>query len=154
MTVVGLTLLCDKHVVELKFNRRTKFVVPPVRRMLCTRDRVFLNSALSKQIFNFIPPSQPHPYDAASKGLVTVFDILMQDWRNIPASSCEVIMAVPTENQQRFWEFFDKKLKNMTSLQKESFMENSKGSAYGNKPSGQRFYQTRNEKGQFYKVKA
>jgi hypothetical protein len=154
MTVVGLTLLCDKHVVELKFNRRTKFVVPPVRRMFCTRDRDFLNSVLSKEIFNFKPPSQPHPYDAASKGLVTVFDILMQDWRNIPASSCEVIMAVPTANQQRFWEFFDKKVKNMTTLQKESFMKNSNGSAYGNKPSGQRFYQTRNEKGQFYKVKA
>jgi hypothetical protein len=154
MTVGGLTILCDRHLVELKFNRRTKFVAPSTRRMLCTRDRVFLNSALSKQIFNFIPPSQPHPYNAASKGLVTVFDILMQDWRNIPAESCEVIMAVPTTDQQRFWEFFDKKLKNMTSLQKESFMQNGKGSAYGVKPSGQKFYQTRNEKGQFYKFKA
>lgn len=152
MTVAGLIQICDNHLVELKFNRRTKNVVPPIRRMLCTRDRALLNSALSKEIFNFIPPTQPHPYNAASKGLVTVFDIIMQDWRNIPADQCEVIMAVPTKPEQRFWEFFDKKLRSMTTKQKEQFMENTSGSSYGVKPTGQKFYATRNEFGKFIKL--
>lgn len=153
MTVSGLTQICDTHLVELKFNRRTKNVVPPIRRMLCTRDQILLNSALSKQIFNFVPPTQPHPYNAASKGLVTVFDILMQYWRNIPADQCEVIMAVPTKPQQRFWEFFDKKIRSMTTLQKEQFMENASGGTYGVKPTGQKYYATRNEFGNFYRLK-
>jgi hypothetical protein len=153
MTVSGLQLLCDSNIVEILFNRRTKSVSPPTRRILCTRDRIFLNSALTKQIFDFNPPTQPHPYNAAAKGLVTVYDLLMQGWRNIPASSAEPIMAIPTQPEQRFWEFFDKRLKNMTTEQKRNFLLNSAGSMYGYKPSGQKFYQVRSEKGQFFKTK-
>jgi hypothetical protein len=152
MTVGGLQLLCEKNIVEILFTRRNKSVSPSTRRILCTRDTVFLNSSLTKQIFNFTPPTQPHPYNAASKGLVTVYDLIMQDWRNIPASSCEPVMAIPTQPEQRFWEFFDKKLKNMTTDQKRNFLLNSAGSMYGYKPTGQKFYQVRTEKGQFYKV--
>lgn len=152
MTVTNLTTLCDSHVVELKFVRRNKAVSPSVRRMLCTRDEILLNSALSKKIFNFTPPTMPHPYDAASKGLVTVYDLLMLNWRNIPANVCEVIMAVPSRPEKRFWEFFEKKLKNMSSLQKESFMLDQSKSSYGVKPTGQKFYQVRNERGQFYNI--
>lgn len=126
--------------------------MPPIRRILCTRDRLLLNSDLSKEVFNFEPPTQPHPYDAASKGLVTVFDILMQDWRNLPADQCEVIMAVPTTPQNRFWQFFDKKIRNMSAGQKQQFMEKATGGTYGVKPSGQKFYATRNEFGTFYRI--
>jgi hypothetical protein len=156
MTVSGLAALCDRHIVEISFVRRTKGIIPPTRRILCTRDRSFLNSALSKQIFNFIPPSKPHPYDAASKGLVTVFDILMQDWRNIPASSCEVIMAISTQPNQNFWQFFDKKIRSMSSLQKESFMlnrNNQRMTMVGQTETGKRFYNVRNEKGKFFKIR-
>jgi hypothetical protein len=156
MTVSGLISLCDKHIVEIFFNRRTKNVVPPTRRILCTRDRSFLNSALSKQIFNFIPPSKPHPYDAASRGLVTVFDILMQDWRNIPAESCQVIMAVSTQPNQKFWEFFDKKIKNMTTQNKKDFMLNLEGrsmTTISQTETGKKYYNVRDEKGKFFTIK-
>lgn len=153
MTVSGLTLLCNTHVVELKFNRRTKYVVPPVRRMLCTRDELLLNSDMSKEVFHFQKPTQPHPYNAASKGLVTVFDILVQYWRNIPADQCEVIMAVPTRPEKRFWEFFDKKIRNMDEVRKRDFMQESTGSSFGVKPTGQKYYAVRNEFGNFYKLK-
>jgi hypothetical protein len=156
MTVSGLAALCDRHIVEISFVRRTRGIIPPTRRILCTRDRSFLNSALSKQIFNFIPPTNPHPYNAASKGLVTVFDILMQDWRNIPAASCEVIMAISTQPNQNFWQFFDKKIKSMTTLQKESFMlnkNNQRMTMVGQTETGKRFYNVRNEKGKFFKIR-
>jgi hypothetical protein len=152
MNLSSLAQICNTHIVELKFNRRTKGVIPDVRRMLCTRDEFLLNSSPAREILNFKKPTMPHPYNAASKGLLTVWDIIMQDWRNIPVAYCEVIMAVPTQPIDRFWQFFDKKIKNMSSGQKQQFMENNTGGTYGVKPTGQKYYSTRNEKGQFYRV--
>ena len=92
-------------------------------------------------------------YNAASKGLVTVWDIIMQDWRNIPAAACNVIMAVAVEPQEKFWKWFDMKIKPMTTLAKESFINEANTTSYGTKPSGKSFYNVRSYGGRFYKVK-
>lgn len=154
MTVSSLEQICDNHVVEINFSRRNlKMGYPPKRRILCTRNEKLLNSTLGKQILNFKKPTTSHPYNAASKGLVTVWDILMQDWRNIPAESCNVIMAVPVEPQVKFWKWFDLKIRPMTSLAKDSFIKEAKTTSYGYKPSGQKYYNIRSYGGKFYKVK-
>lgn len=125
-SVKDLTRLCEKNVVELKFVRRNKLRIPSTRRMLCTLDGLLLNSILGKKLLNFRAPRYAPPYNAASKGLVVVWDIVMQDWRAIPADSCQLVSAIktsPANLQKNFWEYYDKVLKKMTSVQKKSFMD-------------------------------
>lgn len=123
LSVGGLRKLCSSNVVELKFVRRNKLRIPSTRRMLCTLDEILLNSTLGKEVLNFKPPRFSPPYNAASKGLVTVWDLIMQDWRSIPADACEVVTAISTKPVQTFWNYFDKVLSKMTASQKRAFMD-------------------------------
>jgi hypothetical protein len=118
----SLKKICKQNVVELKFIRRNKLRLPLTRRMLCTLDEKLLNSDLGKQILNFKPPRYSPPYSAESKGLLTVWDILMQDWRSIPVDACEVVMAIPTKIQKDFWDYFDKTIRKMSGNKKATFM--------------------------------
>lgn len=123
LSLDGLKKLCNVNLVELRFTRRLKFTnLPPTRRMLATLDAELLNSALGKQILNFRPPTQSAPYNAASKNLLTVWDLLYQDWRNVPVENVFVVSAVPTKPQEKFWEYFDKVIGKMTAAQKANFM--------------------------------
>ena len=124
LSLSGLKSLCRNNLVELKFTRRLKLVGKPTsRRMLATLDAELLNSTLGKEILNFKPPTKIPPYDAESKGLLTVWDILFQDWRNIPVDMTNVVSSVPTKPPQKFWEYFDKVIKKMTATQKAAFMD-------------------------------
>jgi hypothetical protein len=117
-----LQQLCNNHLVELVFNRRGKPNPKPIRRMLCTNDRRLLSSALGRTTFHYTTPTGSLPYDAIKYGLVVAFDILKQDWRMIPANGVNFITAVPTFPQEKFWEYFDKKIRNMTKQQKYNFI--------------------------------
>lgn len=123
VSLQGLRNLCETNLVELKFIRRVKLTDRlPTRRMLCTRDLRLLDSDLGRKAFNFKLPQHPPPYDAVSKNLLTVFDIIYQDWRNIPVESVAVLVAVPTNPQKKFWEYFDTRLRTMTKTQKSDFI--------------------------------
>ena len=121
----GLEKLCKENVVELKFVRRNKLRYPPTRRMLCTLDAKLLNSSDGKKILNFRPPRYAPIYNARSKGLLPVWDIIMQDYRNIPVESVEVVVAISTKDtgQKKFWEYFNKVIGKMSVGQKAAFMD-------------------------------
>jgi len=125
LSVRGLAQVCEKNVVELKFVRRNKMRIPSTRRMLCTLDSTLLNSTLGKEILNFKPPRFAPKYNAATRGLLVVWDIIMQDWRAVPADSCEIVVRIDTStnNQKNFWDYYDKVLRKMTASQKKSFMD-------------------------------
>jgi hypothetical protein len=123
VTLQGLKSLCETHLVELKFIRRIRTADKfPTRRMLCTRDMRILESELGRIAFNYTTPTGSLPYDATSKNLLTVFDIIYQDWRSIPVESVAVLVAVPTNPQKQFWQYFDTRLRNMTKTQKRDFI--------------------------------
>lgn len=123
LTLTGLGDLCLKNVVEIKFNRRRPSGYRyPHRRMLCTLDPEILFSDLGKQILNTKTPSNNPAYDAKSKNLLIVWDILMQDWRSIPVESVDVIATVPTTPVEDFWKYFDKVIRKMGSRQKLNFI--------------------------------
>jgi hypothetical protein len=105
----------------LKFVRRTK-VTPPTRRMLATLDPMILDSELGRKILNFKPPTKSASYDASSKGLLTLWDLIFQDWRNIPVEACEIVSTVPSRPPEKFWEYFNKVLGKMTAQQKAAFI--------------------------------
>lgn len=123
--VRSLKQLCLENVVELRFTRRTKARLPRKRRMLCTLDGELLNSANGKKFLNFRPPRYAPIYNAESKGLLTVWDIIMQEYRNIPAASVVVAVAISTKDtgQKKFWEYFNKVIAKMSAVQKAAFMD-------------------------------
>jgi hypothetical protein len=96
---------------------------PATRRMLATLDTVLLSSKLGMSILNFKPPTQSASYNAASKGLLTVWDLFMQDWRNIPVSSSIVVSTIPTRPPEKFWDYFNNVLSRMSAAQKAAFCD-------------------------------
>jgi len=117
---------CKLKVVELKFvRRREKKGFATTRRMFCTLHSGLLNSPFGREVMNFRAAMNPPPFNAAKYGLVTVWDILAQNYRNVPVESCEVIQAIDPDTKNDFKGFisyFDKHIKKMTDKQKKNFM--------------------------------
>jgi len=123
LSLGGLEQLCRENVVEVKFTRRHPKGNSTTRRMLATCDFSLLESKEGLAILNYKIPINPPAYDARSRGLLPVWDIFMQDHRNIPANACEVISTVPTKPVEEFWKYFNEILSKMSGNQKAAFME-------------------------------
>jgi hypothetical protein len=125
----------QKFVAEIVFVRRRRAKDPSVsvktRRMICTLNFPLLTA--NAKIFNFKRPSQTPSYNAESKGLVTVWDIIMQNWRNIDIKSAVIVqksdvsglpMYVNSKvDMAKFIDFYDKKIARMTVGDKRKFMD-------------------------------
>lgn len=125
----------QKYVAEIVFVRRRRAKDPSVtvktRRMICTLNFPLL--VANSKILNFKKPNSTAPYNAASKGLVTVWDIIMQNWRNIDVKSAVIIaksdvaglpMYVNSKvDMAKFMDFYDKKIARMTIGDKRKFMD-------------------------------
>jgi hypothetical protein len=125
----------QKWVAEIVFVRRRRAkdatVTVKTRRMICTLNFPLLIA--NSKIFRFKTPTQSAPYNAESKGLVTVWDIIMQDWRNIDIKTAKVIqksdvaglpMYVNSKvDMVKFMNFYDKKIARMTVGDKRKFMD-------------------------------
>jgi hypothetical protein len=122
ISVEGLYSLCSKNIVEIKFVRRNKFVSPSTRRMLATIDQKLLKSTFGINTLNYKKPKYPPPYNAKAKGLCTLWDILMQDWRNVPTESIEVVSIVSTTPMKDFLDWFENVIKPMSPASKINFM--------------------------------
>lgn len=121
----ALMMLLAKSVVELKFTRRIrKSGAGADRRMLCTNDRLLLNSKAGKEILNYQPPTgQGLKYDPASKNLIPCWDIFMQNYRMINCDDVDVISVIQTSpDSDKWWEYFNESIVQMPGGQKASFM--------------------------------
>jgi hypothetical protein len=122
-----LKSILDSNIAEIKFTRRRpKSGVPSTRRMLCTNSRPFLNSFAAKEVFGWRAPTQPPKYDAMSKGLVVAYDLFMQSYRAINASTAEIITIIPVVNEKtinEFWSYFKQNMATMGSRTKQRFMD-------------------------------
>jgi hypothetical protein len=114
------------HIVEVKVIRRNPIVGRgPTRRFLCTNSKLLLNSIAGKTVFHFKPPTQRPPYNAQAKNLLTVYDLLMQGYRNVNLDTDQVLAAIPVRNEQeiaQFWDYFNTNLSKWSSSNKEMFM--------------------------------
>lgn len=121
----GLKYLLLTHLVELRFTRRTqpKMGGRPTRRMLCTLDPLLLNSALGKKILGFNKPMSAPAYNAASKNLLVVWDLFRQDWRAISMESCDIVTAVTTRPQTKFWDYFNSVIAKMSKQSRAEFFD-------------------------------
>lgn len=120
----ALKQLLQNNVVELIFSRRNiRKNRPTQRRMLATLNFNILNSNVGQKVFNFKIPTSYTSYDVNSYKLLTVFDIFMQDWRNIPTDSVNIVQILPSDPVEKFWEYFDNVLSKMSASQKAVFMD-------------------------------
>jgi len=120
----ALWMLLKTNACELRFHRRIeKPGFGDYRRMLCTNDQKLLQSAPGKRAFNYHPPTGRLKYDPAAKNLVIAFDIFWQNWRAINCNDVEVIAVIKTSpDPTPFWDYFYKRLINMSAAQKARFM--------------------------------
>lgn len=105
----NLKVLAQTHICEVKFRRRRPVAGKPLfRRMLCTSAQNILNNIDGRLTLNYRPTTPPpygNPYyDPNQKNLVILWDIIMQDYRAINMSYCNLIARVPANNT--FWQYF------------------------------------------------
>lgn len=119
------------NVAEVVFVRRRKPKDPSVtsktRRIVCTINQLLLNSPFGLRTLKYKPAHQTPPYNAEKKGLVTVWDCLVHEWRNIDVKSAVIIrkespdslpMNVNSEKGiQEFAKFYNAKLARMNMRQ-------------------------------------
>jgi hypothetical protein len=125
LSATGLAQLLKEHVVELRFKRRNKKEgFNEKRRMLCTNDALLLNSEAGKKILNFKLPTEQRKYNPLSKNLVLTFDIFMQNYRMISIEQCDVVAVISTRPPDKWWLYFDKKVRSLTAAEKLLFINN------------------------------
>jgi len=109
------------NVLEVRFVRRTqKQSALPTRRMWCTNSVDILNSLNGKAILGYVAPLTVPKYNPASNDVVITWDILMQDFRCIPADTCNVLQTIPATEE--FWKYFNENIYIMSTQQKIDFM--------------------------------
>lgn len=121
----NLKALARSHVCEIKFRRRNPVARKPLfRRMLCTTSPKLLNSLDGRLTLNFRPTTSPpyrNPaYNPDRYNLIIVWDILMQDYRAVNMSYCNLIARIPATDD--FWNYFKQNLMKLTSSQKMAWM--------------------------------
>lgn len=121
MTTAELNSLLADNVLDLRFVRRVPVKDKPLtRRMICTKSNNILNSNNGLISLGYRAPVQAPKYNPESEGLVIVWDILMQDFRNIPAETVTILNKTPGNDD--FWKYFNNSLRLMTTQQKINFM--------------------------------
>ena len=111
-----LANVCDVRFVR-KIPRNGR---PLTRRMLCTKSYSLLNSTNGRITLNYRPPTNPPQVNEAKDNIITVWDILIQDYRNINMAQCDLIEQIPATEE--FWEYFNDNIYPMSSDQKINFI--------------------------------
>jgi len=125
LSTTGLLQLLKENVVELRFKRRLKKQgFNDMRRMLCTNDALLLNSEAGKKILNFKIPTEQQKYNPLTKNLVPTYDIFMQNYRMVSVEQCDVIAVISTRPPDKWWLYFDKKIRSLTAAEKLLFINN------------------------------
>jgi len=120
-----LLALLETNVLELRFYRRNpKPGWSSTRRMLATNDKNILNSAPGKMALHFESPTRSPEYNWRTRNLACAWDLFWQQYRMVPAESCDIVTIIPTEPEEQFWNYFNLYLQAMSPSEKVQFMNN------------------------------
>ena len=109
------------NVCELRFVRRVPVAgSSPTRRILCTKSYSLLNSSNGRITLNYRPPRGPVKINEAADNLIVVWDILMQDYRNVNMNQCDLVQQFPADEE--FWTYFNDNIYPMSGEQKLTYM--------------------------------
>lgn len=116
-----LKTLLLTNVVDIRFTRRIPMQGKSLtRRMWCTNSSALLNSFNGRAVLNYHPPSKNPKFNPSAENIIITWDILMQNFRCINMDSCDLIRAVPANDD--FWTFFNENIYVMNTQQKINFM--------------------------------
>jgi hypothetical protein len=128
MTKVNRTQLASllkNNVCEIVFVRRrperTLKRNKLIRRMLCCNSIALLDSLNGRTSLGYRPPKGPKKINEAKHNVVVVWDIFMQDYRNVSMDICYLVNQFPADDT--FWKYFNDNIYIMSADQKENFME-------------------------------
>ena len=119
-----MDLLLRSHVCEIVFVRRRPERAPgrpEIRRMICTNSQWLLTSDNGVKSLNYHPPKTARRLDQAKHDIVVVWDIFMQDYRNVSMDTCYLRQTIPDDDT--FWKYYNDALYRMTPMQKMNFMD-------------------------------
>jgi hypothetical protein len=119
-----LDMLLRTHVCEVVFVRRRPERAPDrpsIRRMICTNSQYLLNSDNGVKSLNYHPPRTSRRLDEVKHNIVVVWDIFMQDYRNVSMDTCYLRQTIPDDDT--FWNYYNDALYRMTPIQKLNFMD-------------------------------
>ncbi len=119
-----LSTLLQHNVCEIVFVRRRPERAPDrpeIRRMLCSNSLALLTSQNGKISLNFRFPKTPRRIDESKHNIVVVWDIFMQDYRNVSMDTCYLRQTIPDDDT--FWKYYNDALLNMSPAQKQNFMD-------------------------------
>lgn len=119
-----LSALLQHNVCEIVFVRRRPERAPErpeIRRMLCSNSLSLLTSQNGKTSLNFRFPKTPRRINEAKHNIVVVWDIFMQDYRNVSMDTCYLRQTIPDDDT--FWKYYNDALLNMSPAQKMNFMD-------------------------------
>lgn len=114
----------NSKVCEIVFIRRRPERAPGreiTRRMICSNSISLLNSQDGKISLNFHFPRGPKKIDEAKHNVVVVWDIIMQDYRNVSMDYCFLVREM--DDDVEFWKYYNEFLFPMNSEQKLFFMD-------------------------------
>lgn len=119
-----LKTLLQNNVCEIVFVRRRPERAPgrpEIRRMLCTiSENVFMSENAIRSL-NFRRPKTGRRLDEAKHNIVVVWDIFMQDYRNVSMDTCYLRQTIPDDDT--FWKYYNDALLTMSAQQKMNFMD-------------------------------
>lgn len=127
MTKIGRSRLDAKllhNACEIIFMRRRPERAPgrPLfRRMLCSKSMELLNSENGIRSLNFRLPQGPKQINESKHNIIVVWDIFMQDYRNVSMDVCFLVQEIPDDDT--FWKYYNEVLYPMTGDQKQQYMD-------------------------------
>lgn len=122
MTVQALNNLLLRNVLDIRFIRRDPVPnKPATRRILCTKSYDLLNSTNGRIVLNYRAPKNNKQFNESQTNACVVWDILMQDYRIVPADTATILEEIPANEE--FWTYFNNKIYTLSTEQKIQFME-------------------------------
>ena len=119
-----LRSLLTRNACEIFFIRRRPERAPGrpyFRNMLCSNSMQLLRSENGIRNLNFRSPRGPKKVDERKHNLLVVWDIFMQDYRNVSMDDCYVIQTIPHDDT--FWKYYNDVLLKMGSSEKLRYMD-------------------------------
>lgn len=119
-----LDSLLLRNACEIVFLRRRPERAkerPIFRRMLCSKSMELLNSENGIRSLNFRLPAGPPKIDELKHNVCVVWDIFMQDYRNVSMDKCWLVQQIP--GNEEFWNYYNQVLYPMSQDQKMQFMD-------------------------------
>jgi len=122
VSVQNLNNLLLSNVLDIRFIRRDPVPnKPATRRILCTKSYDLLNSTNGRIVLNYRPPKNNKQFNESQVNACVVWDILMQDYRIIPADTATILEEIPANED--FWTYFNTNIYTLSTEQKIRFME-------------------------------